>query len=293
MSFNLVDYKSSELLSLARTVETPLSTGEVHCLSLRSDPEQLYYLYLPANVNSNTKIFVSVHGISRNAESHARRNIKRAEKRNVVIVAPLFTKQRFPDYQRLGRTGGLRADYKLLDILDEVKEKVGLNAQRFYLFGYSGGGQFVHRFAMAHPDKVARVAIGAAGWYTPPNECRRFPYGLRSDPKLPDLHFDIQKIVKIPACVIVGELDKEWDDQLRLSEKIIKRQGKTRIERGRNWINKMQEKARQYQRSTPYEFHLLPNAGHSYRQCMREGKMGGIVFRFLFGPLPELITNKS
>ncbi len=284
MNLKQVDIKQDDPPIMYANFQDTLIKGEIQCLRLSSDPEQVYFLYLPLNYNEDSAVFVSVHGISRNAKHHVQRNIRRAEKRNVIIVAPLFSEQRFPDYQRLGRLGyGLRADLKLLEILDEIKAMIHIKAQRYYLFGYSGGGQFVHRFAMAHPDKVAKMAIGAAGWYTPPNESRRFPHGLRTDSLLPDLKFDLQKILKIPACVVVGELDNEADEQLRQSAKVIQRQGENRIERGLNWIANMQEKALQYHQQTDYEFHLLQNAGHSYRQCMRDGKMGGIVFRFLFG----------
>jgi len=284
MNLKQVNIEQRDYPIMYANFQNTLCKGEIHCLHLSSDPEQVYFLYLPLNFNEDSEVFVSVHGISRNAEQHIYRNIRRAEKRNVIIVAPLFSEQRFPDYQRLGRLRhGLRADLKLLEMLDEIKDMTHIKAQQFYLFGYSGGGQFVHRFAMAHPDKVAKVAIGAAGWYTLPNVSRRFPHGLRTDSLLPDLNFDLQKILNIPACVLVGELDNESDEQLRQSAKVIQRQGGDRIERGQNWITKMQKKALQYNQQTDYEFYLLPNAGHSYRQCMRDGKMGGIVFRFLFG----------
>ncbi len=152
-----MNMKSSECLlddypMMTLSARCCLAKGEIHCLRLRSDPEQLYYLYLPLNLDETSKVFVSVHGVSRNAQQHVKRNIRRVEKRNVLIVAPLFSKERFPDYQRLGRLGhGLRADYKLLDILDEVKEITAINARRYYLFGYSGGRAVCSSFCYGVP----------------------------------------------------------------------------------------------------------------------------------------------
>ena len=54
----------------------------------------------------------------------------------------------------------------------------GAAAGPFYLFGFSGGAQFAHRYVLAHPDRVAAAGIGAAGWYTFPDSATPYPYGL-------------------------------------------------------------------------------------------------------------------
>ena len=49
----------------------------------------------------------------------------------------------------------MRFDLLLLAMVDEVERKYGIDARRFCLFGFSGGGQFVHRFYM--PASAAAV----------------------------------------------------------------------------------------------------------------------------------------
>jgi len=271
-----------------------LPRGEILQRQLKTDPDQSYYLYIPFNAGSSPKLFVSVHGISRNAGEHARYFTGLAERHGVVVVSPLFTKLRFPDYQRLGHQGrGLRADQMLDRIVDEVGWLTFADNSRLYLFGYSGGGQFVHRYAMAHPGRVAGVAIGAAGWYTFPDFDCRYPRGTGSSRKLPDIGFDPDKFLRIPACVLVGERDNRTDPSLNQSGPINEQQGCNRLQRGRRWIEAMQQAARSHGLTTPYRFHVLPKAGHSFQRCMLRGAMGDIASQFLFEPWrPGLLQAK-
>lgn len=264
--------------------------GTVVLRQLGEDPGQLYFLYRPRSMACTTRVFVSIHGISRNAREHAIRFKKLAERYGTVIVAPLFHYSRFPDYQRLGLSGrGLRADLALERIIAEAEQLTGADGRRLlYLFGYSGGGQFVHRYAMLHPERVARVAIGAAGWYTFPDPGRRYPRGLRPRTGLGDLRLIPGEFLSIPACVLVGERDQRLDPELNQSPRINRQQGLTRLERGRRWTEAMRGAARAHGMNTPYSFHVLPGSGHSFTQCMKRGKMGRLIFRFLFdAPCPQ------
>ena len=47
-------------------------------------------------------------------------------------------------------------------ILDQFAEK-GIRIQSLYMAGFSAGAQFVGRYALAHPNQVAKCAIGASG----------------------------------------------------------------------------------------------------------------------------------
>ena len=90
--------------------------------ALRADTSQHYLLYVPARGGEAAALFVSAHGISRNAEEHATLFAPFAEQRGVVLVAPIFDPAGHEDYQRLGRKGhSQRADVALDVILDEVR----------------------------------------------------------------------------------------------------------------------------------------------------------------------------
>ncbi len=246
---------------------------------LESDPQQRYLAFEPPGPVRG--LLVSVHGISRNAREHLRRFRPWAERLGLVLLAPLFDRRRCQDYQRLGRQGrGLRADRLLQAIVAEVAEHHGLEDRRFHLFGYSGGGQFAHRFALAHPHQVLTLAVGAAGWYTFPDPQQRYPYGLRASKRLPDLRFEPRNFLRIPTLVAVGSGDNCADPELNIRPRIVAQQGASRLERGRNWIVAMEEAARHHGFDTPYHFEVIAGAGHDFRQCMDRG-MGAEVAAFI------------
>jgi len=245
---------------------------------------QPYFLYVPQRGGANAPVFVTVHGISRNAREHAERFASFAERYGVVLIAPYFSKYRFPDYQRLGREGkGARADLALDRIVDDVGRLTGAQTGKLFLFGYSGGAQFVHRYTLAHPERVAKVVLGAPGWYTFPDPTLKYPKGIAPAKSLPGVAFDPAAFLAIPTCVLVGERDVRQDVALNKSPKIAQQQGSTRLERGEHWIAAMARAAEAQGLKTSYTFHTLPRSRHSYTQSMVRGGMGEMVFDCLFG----------
>lgn len=245
---------------------------------------QQYFLYVPQRGGAHAPVFVTVHGISRNAREHAERFASFAERYGVVLIAPYFSQDRFPDYQRLGRTGkGERADWALDSIVDEVGHLTGAQTDKLFLFGYSGGAQFVHRYALAHPKRVAKIVLGAPGWYTFPDPTVKYPKGIAQTKRLPNVTFDPASFLTIPTRVLVGKRDVRQDVALNTSPKIVQQQGSTRLERGEQWIAAMTHAAETQGLKTPYTFQTLPRSRHSFTQSMVRGGMGEAVFDYLFG----------
>ncbi len=266
-------------------------------LQLPATPHLRYFLYIPKCGGKNAPVLVSVHGISRNAATHARRFSRLAEHYGIVVVAPLFDKQHFPDYQRL-RRHNQRADLALQRVLASVKNLTGADTQKIYLFGHSGGGQFAHRYTMAYPEQVAAVAIGAAGWYTFPDSTLRFPYGTAPHHKLPDLFFNARQFLRVPGYVLVGNQDTTQDQALRNSARVNQQQGMNRTDRGRRWVNAMKRAARQHNLNTEFQFVSLPGAGHSFTECEKAGGITVQALSLLFderghkpSPLPTPHSN--
>jgi pimeloyl-ACP methyl ester carboxylesterase len=256
--------------------------GKVKRLRLEHRPSQIYYLYVPRHLVQPVRVLVSVHGISRNAREHAKSFAGLAEERGVVVIAPYFERAHFPGYQRLAPDGdGMRPDQVLDEMVAEVRSLLGLPDSKLYLFGYSGGGQFVHRYVMAHPQKVARAVVGAPGWFTFPNLQRRYPEGLRVRPgTLPPLA--PSEFLRVPVAVVVGSRDTERDQTLRQSRRIDRRQGGSRYERGLRWVGAMQAAALAHGLDTPYRFYTLPGVAHDFGEAMRYGRMGDTVMAYLF-----------
>lgn len=251
--------------------------------ALARDSRLSYFLYLPNRPLERAPVFVTVHGISRNAEEHARLFAPYCEKRGIVLVAPLFSAEVFSRYQRFGREGqGERSDKVLNEIISEVGAMTGASTEKFCLFGFSGGGQFVHRYTMAYPHRVIRYVVGAAGWYTFPDTLVRYPRGISPRKDLPDISFVPKDFLNVPGSVIVGERDIKVNRALNQSDKINRQQGINRVERGRRWINAMRSAARESHSSTPFDFHIIPRFGHSFSRGMMRCGMGAVVFNNLF-----------
>lgn len=276
------------LLPLSCTMATsivprskPMERGVVLQRTLQTDSHQKYFLYVPRQGGNTAKIFITVHGISRNVRQHAKEFAAYAERYGVVMIAPYFPADRFPDYQRLGRKGN-RADIVLNAIVAEVARLTGASSNKLYLFGYSGGAQFVHRYMFAYPERVARIVLGAPGWYTLPDSTLEFPIGIQPILSMPQIQFDSTRFLSIPVCVLVGEKDNRRDAELNKSTIIDRLQGKTRIERGWHWVKEMSYQARRQGLPTTYAFHLLPDSPHSFAISMERGGMGEKTFDFLF-----------
>lgn len=252
---------------------------------LPNDPEMVYYYYEATHPDPHLPIMVAVHGISRQAEAQARFFAPLVEAVGGTVVAPLFPKDRYPDYQRLGRHGkGERADLALQSVLKDVGGHTTRSGREMVMFGYSGGGQFVHRYAMAYPRQVLGMAIAAPGWYTLPTARYRFPQGVGKTAWLPDLYFDAARFLKIPTLVLVGEADTLRDNALNQRAKIDHRQGKTRVERAGRWLSAMSAAAARYGYTTPYTSFILPGCGHSFGDCMAVKGVGMQIMTFLLHP---------
>lgn len=249
-------------------------------------PAARYFLGLPKSRPEQSRVLVSVHGISMNAWEHAETFARYCDQYGLTVVAPLFLPEHFRGFQRFGqrrKKSGPRSDRALDAILNEVSDVFGVPTDRIYMFGFSGGGQFVHRYAMANPERVIAAAMGSPGWFTLPDERHSFPYGIA--PAGPDAPggFDLDRLLEVPMAVWVGSNDHLRDEALRVSSKIDEQQGTSRIERGRRWTDAMRAAARARGLATHYQFEELDGCRHSFSECVRNGEIDQLALEFLVG----------
>jgi poly(3-hydroxybutyrate) depolymerase len=254
--------------------------GEVVEASLTGRLPLDYFLFVPADVPRDAPLLVTIHGISRNAREHAESFAPLAARHGFTVVAPRFEQGEYDDYQRLGRRGrGPRADAALDHLIDEL-ERSGLASRELFLFGYSGGAQFVHRYVMAHPERVRAAIVASAGWYTFPDPSIDYPYGIRATAELPGVRLRPRSFLRIPMLAVVGDDDRERDESLRRSSALDRRQGRNRVERAERWVRAMRMAAREHEMSPRVELALLEGAGHSFEESM-QGGLGDRVVGFL------------
>lgn len=262
-----------------------LRRGDVSFGTLGGEVPLDYYAYLPRS--SPTRVLVSVHGISESARTHVEQFTRLADRYGALVVAPHFERPAWSDYQRLGRKGkGPRADRALERLVAAIAARAGVAAGRFFLFGYSGGGQFAHRYLIANPRRVASAAIASAGWYCFPDSTARYPYGIASADSLDDVEFDPDAFLRVPLLVTVGERDVERDSSLRQSARVDRQQGTTRPERAERFVTAMRREAERRGIPSPVTLRLLPGAGHSFEENVVRAGLDGLVFSHFFGPKP-------
>ena len=264
------------------TQNTGVPTGRIACLTVAGPNPIEYYIYRPENCGDGTRLLVSIHGISRNALEQVRYFAKLAEVHNTIVVAPHFKSPMYQGYQTLGVDDGQqRSDKALHAILADLKHRGLWNGHPFSMFGFSGGAQFTHRYAMAYPTHLNSIAIGAAGWYTLPDETSPFPIGIAPTNEH-DLTFDLDAFLDVPCHVIVGQKDTKRDHALNKSPELDKAQGKTRLDRGRVFIEKMMNASRQRQKTPQATLNIVDRAGHSFSKGMSQYGLGKLVFEKLF-----------
>ncbi len=238
------------------------------------------YVYLPRQWQPGGPVLAAIHGISRNAREQALLFAGWAERHSFAVIAPLFSRENYRDYQRLGiEARGQRADRFFIRVLETFADWAGAPVERVNLFGYSGGGQFAHRFALLYPGRVAGLALGAPGWYTLPDERRAFPLGIAEFPE--EITPDLAAWLVLPMIVLVGSEDNQRDPALRQSARLDRLQGLTRIERGQRFIAVTAAAARKRGLTPRLEFTLLPGVGHSFEAAMTAGGLPEKILPFL------------
>ena len=275
--------QSSELRAqTAAQAALPNSATE---LRLPQDEEGVpYYLYVPGKVDPEAPVLVTVHGISRGADEHLEAFAPWAERSGRVLVAPLFSEAQCRRYQKV-IVDRCQADRALFATLREVAEVTGVEIDHFDLFGFSGGAQFAHRFALLHPERVARLAVSSAGWYTLPDPGETYPYGLASGPRAAQrFRPKLEAFLEIPTLVLVGERDVERDAALRKEERVDQRQGLTRVERAARWSQALRRAATRAGVAAEVRFRSLPSCGHAFEDCVRKGGLVEQVMEWFSRP---------
>ncbi len=251
---------------------------------VNAHPQLPYRLHVPPVPHPQGRILVSVHGVSRNAGEHLELLRPYAERSGAFLVAPQFAADAYPDYQRLGRKGrGPRADLALIRLLNDLGRTLSLDTGVVDIFGFSGGAQFAHRFAMAHPQRVRHLVLGAAGWYTMPDRGLSYPYGVADARGLNAVRLDALAAARLATLLLVGEHDNSPDDEeLNRSGIVCRTQGAGRLQRAQAWKRAMDAYARRRGETSAVDLRVLPGVGHSFREAVLAGGMGALVFRHCY-----------
>jgi hypothetical protein len=200
-----------------------------------SDPGNFKYMsYVPDTFQPGNGILAVIHAADYDPVNVFYLFKSIAKKHGVILVAPYFDPIQNADYPIMF-SDGYRADIYFHSIIDEVANSSGADKSKLYLYGHSAGGQFCARYVMAYPEKIGRVVISAPSTYTFPRFNWDYYYGLkRTNAVPPEIKFDLEKTMRVPKLVIVGENDT-LSAGLETSPMAML-QGANRLERAKNYV---------------------------------------------------------
>ena len=188
---------------------------------LAQRPDEFVYIPSTAAAHQPVTVLIALHGMSGDGRAFCTALIQEAERNGWVLVAPTF---RFQDWHDPAAVAAddLSSMRRLKTILDDLPQRTGLRIrQRALVYGFSRGGQVAHRFALAYPQRVAGVALLAAGTYTLPvaeltidGQRRRLPlpYGTADLAQRLGEPVDSTALRRVAFWVAVGGNDRRDQD---------------------------------------------------------------------------------
>ncbi len=250
-----------------------------------------YFGYVPESIHVNRPPLVTVHGISRNAGEHIFQFCSFADRYGVAVIAPHFPRSSHRWFQRLKENDeGVAADAAFDLTLNTAEDTFGLSFAKFRIFGHSAGGQYVHRYLMAHPDRADRASLFAPGWYSLPTNDHKFPYGIGGE-KSPVKSLD--RFLNVFVQVLVGERDRARDASLRKSRKLDSTQGGDRVERANTWVQAMRQAAIDAGQPPRVLLNTIADAGHSFGANCKHFRLRELVMEHLYGATKSDVRNNN
>lgn len=232
------------------------------------------WIALPEQPRPGARALVAVHGIARGAKAQAEAFAARAAALGRPVIAPLFDERRWQGYQRT--VAPRRADLALLGLMQDLAVEGVIEHRAFDLFGFSGGAQFAHRFAMLYPNRLRRLSVCAAGWWTMP-EAAPFPYGLQGAWGA-KLEAGLARFLRLEIAVSVGALDNLPDPNTRSTAALDVRQGRDRVSRAEAWTDALIATAARLGVDGPRPtLTVLPGCGHDFEQCAADGALARLT----------------
>ena len=236
---------------------------------------------VPKTLHSGRPL-LALHGISRNAAEVSEALADAAEAAGRVVVVPHFRADSWPVFQRITRRA--RPDKTLLALLATLRAMDTSFQGPVDCFGFSGGAQLAHRFAMLYPEAIGDLHLGAAGWYTLPDTTVAYPYGMAECREKPEswsrlMRSGLRAFLQRRITVYVGEEDTRRDASLRQNSLVDERQGLNRRERAWRYVGCVNERQAALGLPCTAELQLLPGCDHDFATCAARGDLAQRVLK--------------
>lgn len=249
----------------------PIAAGARQYTITVGGADMTVFTYRPTNC-VNPSLLLVFHGLSRNAAGYRDDARPIADRLCMLVVAPLFDKERFPDwrYQHGGivKGGALQPSnawtgYMVHEIVDLVRRTEGREVD-YYMLGHSAGGQFLSRLAAFVPTEAKRIVIANPSTYVFPNLSTMAPYGFGGVYSAGADEAELRRYLAMPLTIYLGKEDT--GDKDRNDSRQAVAQGETRFERGRNVYRAAREMAQSRGWAFGWRLIEVPGVGHTARK---------------------------
>ncbi|TFK53738.1 poly hydrolase [Heliocybe sulcata] len=201
-------------------LEVRIMTGKTPVVACVIDQRFSFTAYVPkchSFEGPELPLLVLIHGAAR--DPHLGTMVDFAEKCGCVVLAPSFPCGIIDitdlyNYKAL-IYHDIRFDLILLSMIEQVSCIWRVRKDKFFMHGFSAGGQFCHRFFYLYPQLLLGVSIGAPGSITLPRADRPWPEGISDINEIFDMQNqpggghvpDFAAMAEVPVHFVVGERD--------------------------------------------------------------------------------------
>jgi predicted esterase len=164
------------------------------------NPVVCFEVYVPDGLPSGHPVLLLVPGCNGKGGEFldSREWTDFADREGAVLLAPTFRTNLREIRERSGYYyPGIWSGKAVLDALEELQRRVPIRMDKIFVFGFSAGAHFAHRFALWRPDRVGAFVAYSAGWWDFPDE----------------------RLKTVPALILCGEDDPRLNASLAFAQK--------------------------------------------------------------------------
>jgi hypothetical protein len=251
---------------------------------------EIYYHVPDQDVTAMPVLFV-FHGNGRNAVEYRNAWIDKANEKGFIVITPKFSNVDYPggDGYNLGNVfeDGDNPSASTLNpeedwafsviepLFDDVRLQLDNITTSYNLFGFSAGGQFVHRFVMFKPNaRINKAVASASGWYTVPDNNIEFPYGIGNCPieNMPASSYYSKNMT-----LQIGTLDNDPNASALRRNSIVDQQGTNRYDRAFYMFNTSKSLAENL--GVPFNWEIIETPGNDHDHTGAVEQAGDLLFQ--------------
>jgi hypothetical protein len=231
--------------------------------------------YRPRAFNSDSPIWVVIHGARRKVANHIAYDYydvwaPLTEEYGALLLLPEFVQKKWPtSWQfQLGnvRTPSLKpipweqTGFAVVEkAFQHARQATGNHRRRFSLYGHGAGAQWVQRYVLHTGGRTLDRSVAAnPGWYMLPDDEFKYPYGLKAAPIPRKI---LSQAFASDFVLLLGASDTSSGGILRNNAQTLA-QGENRNERGQFYHDRSRKVARSIGADFAWRLRHVAGASH-------------------------------